>query len=307
MLGADAAESSFDLLAPLAATQQEQSVAADTVTLAGAEAPVAEPRVAVTLGGVRAVAENGTPSAHTLQLLSTPAGNTPAATGERRRTGSLLGLDTPRATLTVLPTEEDAAEPAAPTDEVVPAPQQEASALPASEPEPLVQRPEPLELPAAELSVREFRPISELTVDVAPPEGLMPTAEQGAEAPVTPTIALVDDNRRLGAWSSRGKQWAATNMRHRPLYFEQINLERYGYTVGECVQPLLSGAHFFLVVPALPYKIAVAPQDTCVYTLGHYRPGSCVPRRVHWPQCGDDGAGAVAEAAVALSLVFLIP
>ena len=76
---------------------------------------------------------------------------------------------------------------------------------------------------------------------------------------------------------------------HRPLYFEEINLERYGYGCGWCLQPGASAAHFFGTVPALPYLMTVDCPHECIYTLGHYRPGSCPPWRAtgrpatHWP------------------------
>ena len=72
------------------------------------------------------------------------------------------------------------------------------------------------------------------------------------------------------------KTWRSPNMKHRPLYFEEPNLERYGHTHPR-LQPLLSGAHFFKSVALLPYKTGVTPATTCKYSIGHDRPGDCVP------------------------------
>ena len=75
--------------------------------------------------------------------------------------------------------------------------------------------------------------------------------------------------------------WKASALCHRPLYFEEVALERYGHTlVREEFQPIISGAKFFLTIPILPYKMGLNPPHECVYTLGHYRPGSCAPYMV---------------------------
>ena len=72
--------------------------------------------------------------------------------------------------------------------------------------------------------------------------------------------------------------WKASALCHKPLYFEEVALERYGHTlVREEFQPIISGAKFFLTVPILPYKMGLNPPCECIYTLGHYRPGSCAP------------------------------
>jgi hypothetical protein len=71
--------------------------------------------------------------------------------------------------------------------------------------------------------------------------------------------------------------WKASGLCHKPLYFEQVQLERYGHSWGPYVQPIMSGAHFFATFPVLPYKMGIQTPNECVYTLGHYRPGNCAP------------------------------
>jgi hypothetical protein len=71
--------------------------------------------------------------------------------------------------------------------------------------------------------------------------------------------------------------WTASGLCHKPLYFEQVNLERYGHDRGPLVQPVLSTAHFFANVAFLPYKMAINPPSECQYALGYYRPGNCAP------------------------------
>lgn len=161
---------------------------------------------------------------------------------------------------------------------------------------PLLDDPMPLTA-----DVRPFQPITNLTVDISLPPGRAPGADlsPGATRPV-------GDARLVVGWATIDFTWVPTNMVHRPLYFEQVNLERYGYSVGPCLQPIVSGAHFFAVIPALPYKMAVQCPTECVYTLGHYRPGDCgVPRRWHRP--GWRWSAAAVEVGTVAGLILLIP
>ncbi|MBW3600402.1 MAG: hypothetical protein KY475_24455 [Planctomycetes bacterium] len=71
--------------------------------------------------------------------------------------------------------------------------------------------------------------------------------------------------------------WKASALCHKPLYFEELALERYGHTSGPVLQPIYSGAHFFSSIFFLPYKMGINPPNECIYPLGLYRPGSCAP------------------------------
>jgi len=71
--------------------------------------------------------------------------------------------------------------------------------------------------------------------------------------------------------------WKAAGLCHKPLYFEDVQLERYGHSWNPVIQPFISGAHFFVSVPLLPYNMGLKPPHECVYTLGYYRPGNCAP------------------------------
>lgn len=105
------------------------------------------------------------------------------------------------------------------------------------------------------------------------------------------------------AVSAREFHWQAPGTCHQPLYFEEINLERYGYScIGEA-QPILSAAHFFGTVPIMPYKMTVHRPCECIYTLGHYRPGSCVPHRTHWLPWRWDAAAVQLGAVTGLAFI----
>jgi hypothetical protein len=73
--------------------------------------------------------------------------------------------------------------------------------------------------------------------------------------------------------------YQAHNFKYRPLYFEEVNLERYGNQLP--LQNFASAAHFFTSAALLPYKIGSQSPKCCISTLGYERPGDCVPYRIH--------------------------
>lgn len=148
----------------------------------------------------------------------------------------------------------------------------------------------------------EAPPLSALSASIALPAGTLPTDTAAlCAAQTTPT----GDARLIGAWPCTEHHWSATCMHHRPLYFEEINAERYGYTVSYVMQPIISAAKFFATIPALPYKMTLERPRDCSYTLGHYRPGSCVPRRCN--RLPLDTKAAAVETGVIAGLILLIP
>lgn len=78
-------------------------------------------------------------------------------------------------------------------------------------------------------------------------------------------------------WNYQEYVWVSPVFAHRPLYFEQPNLERYGVGPRRTFQPTASAAHFFGSVVIWPYKMVVQKPGECVFTLGNRRPGDCVP------------------------------
>jgi hypothetical protein len=146
-------------------------------------------------------------------------------------------------------------------------------------------------------------PMVELGIYIGPTEGELPT--NYAETCWEPFNQSAGPFAGARSWGPSQYLWDATCLCHRPLYFEEINLERYGYGCCECLQPAASAAHFFATVPALPYCMAVECPCECVYTLGHYRPGSCPPWRWHWPPCTIPAAAT--EIGVIAGLILIFP
>lgn len=106
-------------------------------------------------------------------------------------------------------------------------------------------------------------------------------------------------------WTPATITWKASNLCHKPKYFEEVNLERYGHTAGPVLQPIVSSAHFFANIAVLPYKMGVHSPDECQYALGYYRPGNCAPWIV--PPVPISAKGALAQGAAMSGLFWLIP
>ena len=139
----------------------------------------------------------------------------------------------------------------------------------------------------------------ELSADITL-SGAAPTAT--ADAMIFRDEVLWGDDPRY--FTGFDYHWTAPGTYHQPLYFEDVNLERAGHSWG-VMQPAVSAAHFFSRIPALPYLLVAHPGAECVYTLGHYRPGSCAPHLRRWPRI--KSLAALAQGATATGLVFLVP
>ena len=115
-------------------------------------------------------------------------------------------------------------------------------------------------------TVKDLKKISQLTTNIAPSAGDLPK-----------DCPWGGDEFQPRSWSSVTFTWTASGLVHKPLYFEEIQVERYGHTLGPWLQPFASAAHFFIILPILPYEMGLELPNECMYTLGYYRPGSCAP------------------------------
>ncbi|TWU24748.1 hypothetical protein Pla144_36340 [Bythopirellula polymerisocia] len=145
-------------------------------------------------------------------------------------------------------------------------------------------------------------PMSAVKANIALPVGDLPSDRARFCSADTPYVM---DSRLEFGWAQFDFHWSATCLCHKPLYFEEINAERYGYTVSRVLQPIISGGKFFLTIPALPYLMTVDRPCDCIYTLGQYRPGDCVPRR--WNRVPLQASAAIVEVGTIAGLILLIP
>ena len=162
----------------------------------------------------------------------------------------------------------------------------------------------------------EERPLGSVKATLRPTEGDVPSnvaAPRLAESGVF--HHSFGDSR---PWMLASYEWEAPATRHLPLFFEEPNLERLGYTnrcylrsrgtgprTAECLQPLVSGAHFFGSIPFVPYMWGYQSACEPVYTLGVDRPGSPVCYRKHHIPLSL--RGSLYQAGFITGLVFLIP
>ncbi len=93
--------------------------------------------------------------------------------------------------------------------------------------------------------------LASLDFNTALPSGKLPDAIRSKT--VTPALVFTQPNR---GWSLIDYRWKSSNLAYRPLYFEQINAERYGYGHNPLFQPTISATHFFGTLPTLPYQMA---------------------------------------------------
>jgi len=154
-----------------------------------------------------------------------------------------------------------------------------------------------------------LRPLGEVVIQTRLPEGgALPmdmsqqvhTAAHGGPGPVVPS-AWVEQR----PWMSYEFAWVASNMVHRPLYFEDLNLERYGNSACPTLQPAISAARFAAELSVLPYQMTLHRPRECIYLLGYCRPGSKAPNLAYVPPLRLDAAAV--EAAAITGAVFIIP
>jgi hypothetical protein len=147
---------------------------------------------------------------------------------------------------------------------------------------------------------RFLRPIDDVPLDIRPTEGAMPEdlAASKFEQQAQP------DPRIDHAVEEVFCSYTPWTICFRPLYFEDVGVERYGQRV-RVLQPAVSGAHFFANVALLPYKMRLRPPRSCVCSNGFSRVGDCPP-----PCYGDcywRWDAAVVEAAAVTGFVFILP
>lgn len=100
-----------------------------------------------------------------------------------------------------------------------------------------------------------------------------------------------------------GINWEASDVWSYPLYTEDVPLERYGHTRNRFFQPFFSIGKFGVQVVGIPYQMVLKPPRSCVYPLGLYRPGDCVPYMYY--QIPLNLQAAAVEAGVIAGAYFL--
>lgn len=90
---------------------------------------------------------------------------------------------------------------------------------------------------------------------------------------------------------------------YQPLYFQQINAERYGWELG-IFQPVVSAGQFYGDVLLFPYKFAANPPWQCDTNVGYALPGDPEPLRFLTTPFSWRGVAAQAGVAVGGAAIF---
>jgi len=90
---------------------------------------------------------------------------------------------------------------------------------------------------------------------------------------------------------------------HRPLYFEELNLERCGSTYG-CATNLVSGIHFLTNAAMLPYRMATQRPDCPVQSHGDCQ--SCQQYSNDIEPFSRKPRATIVEATAIAGLIFLL-
>lgn len=106
-------------------------------------------------------------------------------------------------------------------------------------------------------------------------------------------------------WASSVAGWTAPEFYTRPLYFEQINFERYETAAPAWTRPALSYAQFLSTIPVLPYKLGANEPTDRMYTVGHYPYGQVAPTHANWGKLSK--RGILLQGAATTGLIFVIP
>lgn len=148
-----------------------------------------------------------------------------------------------------------------------------------------------------------FRPLQEIAVEPDVKRGkLPPDMSVGLFRPPAEGAPV----ERFGHdWPEHTFGWAASELEHQPLYFDDVPLEVYGQTVCPLAQPAFSAVRFFGSFPAIPYKMGIDHPYARVSTLGTYRVGTCAPCTYQLLPFQFDAAAF--EAGAWVGMVFLLP
>jgi hypothetical protein len=111
----------------------------------------------------------------------------------------------------------------------------------------------------------EVKTLDRISLDADLPSGSAPT-DFAAAAYAQYGVAEQPTGARRG-WYGSAVAWESPRLWHRPLYFEDVRLERWGMTWG-CLQPPVSAAKFLGNMVTLPYQMM---QEACGYRTPNCR------------------------------------
>jgi hypothetical protein len=105
------------------------------------------------------------------------------------------------------------------------------------------------------------------------------------------------------SWPSQTMQVEPNYVCYDRLYFQQINVERYGWDFG-FIAPLVSAGEFFKDVALLPYHMGTEPFRCYECSTGYCLPGDPVPLLCYPPHLSLTGAAAEAGVVLGILAIF---
>jgi hypothetical protein len=174
--------------------------------------------------------------------------------------------------------------------------------------------PEQLQQPSGQLgTVQRIKSIQQISLNIAPP-ALFDDALASIPLPnnvAGQTLPMLAEQQpfRRGELIDYGIHWQPAPIGlefcYQPLYFEEVNLERYGRSWG-ILQPAVSAFNFYRQIHRLPYYMFSQPARRCTYHAHWALPGYRIPCREPKPLY-PSVAGAMAESAWVYGMLVLIP
>ncbi len=151
-----------------------------------------------------------------------------------------------------------------------------------------------------------FTPIGSIALDATPNSeasgGALPPDHAAQQFAQHPTLAYSPSVYHMHV--SVPARLPASEFCFRPVYFEEMNLERHGRHI-DGLQPAISAARFFATLPALPYLATATPANQCRLHPDPYPAGRPAPRFNELPPLSLEAASV--EAGVITGLILLIP
>jgi len=190
-------------------------------------------------------------------------------------------------------------QPPAPQPPPAPLPNPPTAAPPEPLPSGLVQRVKPIEQISLDISVRDT---GDMFGRIPPPENYAAQAlpQLAQEVPF-----LRGDLIDYGMYDNTPLPPVSLDMCYQPLYFQELNAERYGRTWG-ILQPAVSMANFYGRIPLLPYMAFAYPARRCTYHAHWSLPGYRIPGREPHDLIVSPTGGA-AQTAALIGVILLIP
>lgn len=137
-------------------------------------------------------------------------------------------------------------------------------------------------MPASQIADEAFKPLDQIEVVPRLERPVLPVDQAvdlfAASAPASPEAL------RRADWQTSVYAWTPPEFFHRPLYFDDQALERYGQSTHPRLQPAISTTKFFKDAVFLPYYLVIDGHRQWVSPLGWERPGSyAAPIRERFP------------------------